>query len=385
MALAPKRSVCFVTGARSEFGLMQTTLRAIREHPGLRLQIIVTGMHLDPAHGEGMDEIAGYGFGASAVVPWPAQSGRDPAVNAVNTGSAIAGLARAFARLRSDIVLVTGDRTEAFAAAAAGHLSHRVVAHIHGGDRALGQVDDSLRHAITKLAHIHFPATAQSARRIARLGEQPWRIHRVGAPGIDDIHQLAAPWMEIQTQFPALRRGRYALVVLHPADPDAGIEHERAAMLLDCVSAVGFEHTVIIYPNNDPGSAGIIRCWRERGGSAEFTACRCLARPVFLGLMRDAAVLAGNSSSGIIEAASFQTPVLDIGPRQAGRERSRNVIQCGYDATAILRHLRRVWNSGQVRRPRCRNVYQGTAGRRIADILGRISLDERLLKKLIRY
>jgi GDP/UDP-N,N'-diacetylbacillosamine 2-epimerase (hydrolysing) len=342
-------------------------------------------MHLDPAHGDGLADIAGGGFRVNAVVPWPAQSGQNPAVNAANTGSAIAGLAQAFARLRSDIILVTGDRTEAFAAAAAGHLSHRAVAHIHGGDRALGQVDDSLRHAITKLAHIHFPATAQSARRIAKLGEESWRIHRVGSPGIDAIRELAAPWAEIQSQFPELHPRKYVLLVLHPADADAETEYNRAGMLLDGVSAAGVDRAVIVFPNNDPGSAGIIRCWKERARDCGVTICRDLARPVFLGLLARAAVLAGNSSSGIIEAASFHTPVLNIGPRQAGRQCSRNVVHCDYAAAAIRRYLARLWNGGRVRLPRCGNVYQGSAGPRIADILGRVALDEHLLKKLIRY
>src|SRR5205085_3946625 len=132
------------------------------------------------------------------------------------TGDAMAGLARAFEELQSDIVLVVGDRVEAFAGAAAGHVSGRVVAHVHGGDRAAGQVDDSLRHAITKLAHVHFPATRQSEQRLLRLGEDRWRVHRVGSPGIDGIKAAAAAWPAVRAAFPGLERRKYALVVLHP-------------------------------------------------------------------------------------------------------------------------------------------------------------------------
>src|SRR5262249_16876990 len=142
-----------------------------------------TGMHLDRRHGRSVDAID---HKIDATVPWNAGKG-SPLENARSTGRAISVLAQTFDRLDSDIVLVVGDRVEAFAAASAGHISGKIVAHIQGGDRALGQVDDSLRHAITKLAHIHFAATKQSATRIEKLGEDPWRIHTVGAPGIDLI------------------------------------------------------------------------------------------------------------------------------------------------------------------------------------------------------
>src|SRR5437762_2002209 len=128
------------------------------------------------------------------------------------TGEAMAAMAQAFDRLHSDIVLVTGDRVEPFAAASAAHLSGRIVAHVHGGDRALGQVDDTLRHAITKLAHVHFPATPASAQRLRKLGEDPWRIHRVGSPGIDSIAAQAMTFPELRAEFPSLARRRFALL-----------------------------------------------------------------------------------------------------------------------------------------------------------------------------
>src|SRR5205823_3026318 len=157
------RTICFVTGTRADFGLMQSTLRAIAAHPNLRLQIIATGMHLDPAHGRTIDQIGRDGFKVDATVPWK-PAGSNLTLLAQETGAATALLAAAYAKLNSDIILVVGDRVEAFAAATAAHLSGKILAHVHGGDRAQGQVDDTLRHAITKLAHIHFPATKQSAQ-----------------------------------------------------------------------------------------------------------------------------------------------------------------------------------------------------------------------------
>ena len=359
------RSICFVTGTRAEYGLMRSTLAAVRDHPGLRLQIVVTGMHLSARHGRTVNTIRDDGWTVDATVPW---SGADLAAQ---TGRATAGLAAAFKRLSTDVVLVVGDRVEAFAAATAGHLSGRVVAHVHGGDRALGQVDDALRHAITKLAHVHFPATPASAARLLKLGEDRWRVHRVGSPGIDGIVAAA----EVVTDLP---RHRFALVVLHPTDVDEAVEERRAAMLLAAVRAAGLA-AVVVYPNNDPGHRGIVRCWERLGGDMIY---RDVRRPRFLGLMRDAAVLVGNSSSGIIEAASFGTPVVDVGPRQRGREHDDNVAHVAWSRAAITAAIAAM--SGR-RFPR-RNPYGGRGtGRRIAGVLGRVPLDARLRRKLIAY
>ena len=360
-----RRSICFVTGTRAEFGLMRSTLAAIRDHPAVRLQLVATGMHLSAAHGRTVDTIVADGFTVDATVPWAGDG------LAGQTGLATAGIAAALDRLRSDVVLVVGDRVEAFAAATAGHLSGRVVAHVHGGDRALGQVDDALRHAVTKLAHVHFPATARSAERVLKLGEDRWRVHRVGSPGIDGIAAAAEPVTDLP------RRG-FALVVLHPTEAAEAVEERRAATLLAAVRGAGLR-PVIVYPNNDPGHLGIVRCWERDGGEG---VSRDVPRRRFLGLMRAAAVLVGNSSSGIIEAASFGTPVVDVGPRQLGRECGANVTHVPWSAAAIGRAVAAA--AGR-RFPRA-NVYGGRGtGRRIADVLATVPLDDRLRRKLIAY
>ncbi len=381
-----KRRVCFVTGTRAEFGLMATTLQAVRDHAALELQIVVTGMHLDPAHGDGLKAIRRQGWKVDAVTPWRRSSGSSRCFNACNTGYAMAGLAKAFERLGSDIVLVLGDRVEAFAAAAAAHVGGQIVAHVHGGDRAMGQVDDAMRHAITKMAHVHFPATRDSARRIARMGEDGWRIHGVGSPGVDGIVEAAAEQEEIADEFPGLSPRRYALVLLHPVDGDCELERKRAAGVLRGVRSVPFEKIVIVYPNNDPGCRGIIDCWESAAGRERVVVRRDVRRDVFLGLLRDAAVLVGNSSSGIIEAASFGTPVLDVGWRQLGRERSGNVVNVDYSPVKIAQRLEQIWSGGNVRRSRAKNVYgAGRAGYNIAEILATMPMDERMRPKLIAY
>ena len=364
---------------------MRSTLAAIRAHPALHLQIVATGMHLDPSRGRSLDAIAAAGFMVDRVVEWPAD-GRV----AANTGGAMAGIAEAVADLQSDIVLIVGDRVEAFAAAA-GHLAGKIIAHVHGGDRALGQVDDALRHSITKLSHLHFAATPGSARRLYRLGENKWRIYLFGAPGIDGILEGAAPADEVSAAF-GVEAGRFALLAYHPTADDAELELRRAGAVLHafspaaaiCPPGVSLDRLVVIYPNNDPGSAGIVRQydgWAESLTHVHFA--RDVPRPMFLGLMRDAAVMAGNSSAGVIEAASFGTPVVDVGPRQKGRERSANVVHCGHQRAAIRRAVRAALTAGRFEEP---NVYGGGgAGVKIANALAAVKLDERLRRKLIRY
>ena len=377
------RRICFVTGTRAEFGLMDSVLHRIQSNRRLSLQIIATGMHLDRSRGQSIKAIDAAGWHIDRTIPWRASS-ESQSATAIAMGNAIAALSQAFEDLKSDIVLVTGDRVEAFAAASAAHVSGRLVAPVHGGDRALGLVDDSLRHSITKLAHIHFPATAQSAVRIANLGEDRWRIFRAGSPGLDGIRTAAAPRETMRREFPSLVPRRFALLVLHPQSPRDVDEAQLAREVLNSVQPTGFPQIVIVYPNNDPGSDGIARTWDALDHPHVITR-RNLARDLFLGLMRDAAVLVGNSSSGIIEAASFGTPVIDIGSRQMGRERGGNVAHVSAPGPKLRSALNRIWRDGNPLRYPQRNPYGGSgAAQKIANTLAAIDMG-RLGRKLIAY
>ncbi|MGA2439380.1 MAG: UDP-N-acetylglucosamine 2-epimerase [Tepidisphaeraceae bacterium] len=366
-----------MTGSRAEFGLMGPVLEAIGRR---QLRVVVTGMHLDKRRGRTIERVRRENWRIDAVVEW-AKSGRAEAV-----GRAIWQLAKVFKRLKPQIVLVAGDRVEAFAAAAAAHLCDIAVAHVHGGDRAMGQMDDALRHAISKLAHVHFPATRQSAERLAKMGEDRWRIHCFGSPGIDGIVKTVAGRALIRRWFGDLKARRYALLALHPIEADEGVEFRRASLVAGALRKSGVERIVVIYPNNDPGGGGIARCWEKLRGDRRFIVRRDLPRPVFLGLLRDAAMLVGNSSSGIIEAASFRTPVIDIGPRQLGRECCEDVRNVPYRQSAIAAAVTRIWKAGSPRRGKHRNPYAGrNAGVAIAGVLKRLRIHRRLLRKIISY
>lgn len=362
-----RRRICYVTGTRAEFGLMRTALQAIRSHPALELQLIATGMHLSRAHGHTVTQIYREGFEIDARVAWRASMNVDE--HAIAAADATAKLAFAFRDLNPEVVLVCGDRVEAFAAASAAHIGGRIVAHVHGGDRALGQVDDALRHAISKLSHIHLPATRQSAQRLYKMGEDRWRIHRVGTPGLDGIRECAAANPQPPTE---------VLMVLHPDSPDEARQYEQTRLLLGVLRGIK-GRVVAVYPNNDPGWQGIARAL---DAAENVVAVRDLPRDTFLGLMAGASVMVGNSSAGIIEAATLGTPVVNIGDRQLGRERSRNVVDVPWTATAI----RGAVIGARQARYTGSNVYGGgNAGSRIARVLSDVTIDDKLRKKLIRY
>jgi len=367
-----RRRVAYVTGTRAEFGLMCSTLRAIQRHPKLELQLVVTGMHLSRAHGRTVDGIRKAGWAIDATVPWKGNV-------AEATGATTRDLSKAFAKLDPDIVLVCGDRVEPFAAATAAHLDGLVVAHVHGGDRAQGQVDDTLRHVITKLAHLHFPATTASAERIFQLGEDRFRIHRVGTPGLDEIEQFRG------STFADWPSRQFALVLLHPDSADERQQRRQAEMVLPALRAEGVEQFLIVASNNDPGWRGIMAAW-ESAKHLPAPVRKDLPRDDFLRAMAAAAFLIGNSSSGIIEAASLRTPVINVGDRQKGRERSANVVDVPWTTAALRQAIRNAWNNGRPRIFTGRNVYGGgAAGEKIAATLGKVPLNDRLRQKLIRY
>lgn len=388
-----KRHISFLTGTRAELGLMLRTLAAIQAHPGLELSIVATGMHLDPRANPGgvkLTALTAAGLTPAAVIPWPPCV--TPAATAEATACAAAHLTRTYSRLNPDLVLVVGDRVEAFAAATAAHISRIPVAHIHGGDKAEGQLDDSLRHAITKLSHLHLAATRDSAARIKKLGEHPRSIHLIGAPGVEAITKQAASKSDVFREFGDVVGA--AIVLLHPTDPDPELEEKRAIALASQLQKSGLKKQILFLPNTDPGSEGIHAAWRKwsrlRGGadSLEVNVVNDLPRSLFLGLLRDCRLLAGNSSSGIIEAASFGCPVLNVGPRQSGRLHGPNVTHARHNNHCLSECLKAI-----LARPRPKlaagrshNPYeQKNTARRIARILATSRLTHPAPPKLIAY
>jgi UDP-N-acetylglucosamine 2-epimerase (non-hydrolysing)/GDP/UDP-N,N'-diacetylbacillosamine 2-epimerase (hydrolysing) len=355
-------------------------MRAIAAHPRLELQLVVCGMHLLRKFGHTVDDIVRDGWRIDARVRM--QSGSDdPSDQAAGMGRGVARIAKFLDRARSDVVLVLGDRIEAFAGALAGYTTGRFVAHVHGGDVSPGDLDEGLRHGITKLAHIHLAASRDAARRIIRMGERPEHVHVVGAPGMDRLLELAA------TRARRRDRSNVALVVQHPCGRSADRERRTMMAILRTVRDAGLT-AVVLYPNSDRGHAGIIDAIQRAGRqfpAESLRVERSLPRDEYLALMATLRVLVGNSSSGIIEAGAVGLPVVNIGPRQQGRLRGGpNVIDCAESRGAIAEALERALRL----RPRmaARGPYgRGGSGRRIAAILADTKLSEAMRRKQIAY
>lgn len=372
-----RRRIAVVTGTRADYGLLRSTMEAIDRHANLSLDVVAAGMHLLPKFGRTVDEIVRDGWRVAARVRM--QRGDDGALDqAEGLGRGVAGIARFLEKAQTNIVVVLGDRVEAIAGALAAVTTGRFVAHVHGGDRAPGDFDEGIRFAITKLAHLHLPATRGAARRIIRAGEDPGRVHWVGAPGLDRLTQLLHGADRLNA-----RCGR-AIVLHHPCGRSALREHRVMRTLLKAVAQEGLTRT-IIYPNSDRGHTGIIEAiesHRRLAAKGSVEVVRSLDRDTYLRLLISSDLLVGNSSSGIIEAASAGTPVVNVGSRQEGRERSGRAV---LDADETGESIRRTIRQALRRRPiigRSTVYGDGCAGQRIARLLAGTPLTDRLRRKL---
>lgn len=379
-------TVAVVTSGRADYGILLPVLKAISADSDLRLRLIATGMHLAPEFGKTEDEIGKDGFAIDDRVEILLSSDTAEGT-AKSMGLTMLSFAQVFGRERPDMLLVVGDRFEIHACVAAAVPYRIPVAHIHGGEITEGVIDELFRHSITKMAHLHFVATREYGARIAQMGEEDWRIHVTGAPGLDNFHGLEIPPREeIAARFdldldrPTLVATYHPLTLMSEG-PDAEIDD-----LLAAIAEIGVQ-VVFTYPNADSGGRALIV--RIEEFCASYGGARLAvnaSQPIYIGLMKYVWAMAGNSSSGIIEAASFALPVVNVGPRQAGRVRARNVIDVDNDRAAIGRGLQKALDpvfradlAGMA------NPYgEGHAGVEIAQILRDTPLGEHLLSKKFR-
>ena len=378
------RKILYVTGTRADFGLMASTLQQIAAHPDLELQIAVTGMHLSESYGMTVRDIEALGLPIVARIPTNVED-RTTSAMAQGIGQAIIGLTQALAQAQPDLVVVIGDRGEMLAAAIAAIHAGIPIVHLHGGERS-GTVDEPVRHAITKLSHWHFVATEESRDRVVRLGERADHVWITGAPSLDGLaEQGALSREEVLTQLGLPAQSDFVLVLFHPVVQEMDDAHaQTAALALALRDAVGDSPTHIVWlaPNADAGSANILRALDEIDDERLHRITH-LQRPFYVAALRHARVLVGNSSSGIIEAASFGTPVVSIGNRQRSRERNRNTIDCAGDRASITSAISQALGHG--RYPPA-NVYgDGNAGARITELLATLPMSPDLLDKVNTY
>jgi GDP/UDP-N,N'-diacetylbacillosamine 2-epimerase (hydrolysing) len=376
-----KRRICYVTGTRADFGLMHATLSKIQKHEALELSVVVTGMHLSPIHGNTVTEIAGAGLPVSAKVSIDLADSTGAAM-ARNIGTMIFGFVDAFVKLKPDVVLLLGDRGEMLAGALAAIHLNVPVAHIHGGERS-GTVDEPVRHAISKLSHLHFAATEDARERLIRMGERPSNVFVTGAPGLDGLEQLAVtPKDALCTELRFNPAQRIGLLVFHPVLQEAEQAGRHTKSIIDAILTEGLQ-LVALMPNSDAGSEFVRSALEQFASHPKVRVVTHLPRPQFVSWMSACDVMVGNSSSGIIEAATFGTPVINIGIRQNLRQRNLNVTDTEPDAAAVQTAIKSALQKGRFARANC--YGDGRAGERIAGYLAQLPLDAELLLKCNAY
>lgn len=375
------KTVAYVTGTRADFGLMTPVLQAIAGSTGLRLRLYATGMHLMPEFGMTADDVRRL---FPEVIPLDVTCiGDDRGSMAAFEGALISKLAEVWMTDRPDIVLVLGDRVEMFAVAAACLYLGIPVAHLHGGDVS-GSVDDVARHAITKLSQLHLPATEDAAARIRAMGEDPSRIQVVGAPALDVILNQPLPSRsEMASKLSLDAEKPFLLVTQHPVTESLSEAGTQVRTTLEAVMGMN-QQTVIVYPNADAGGREMISVIEEYRQHPNARIVPSLPHTEFLALERDAAVWIGNSSAGVIESASFKTPVVNVGSRQTGRLRAANVIDVAHEREAIRAAVERALYDLAFRAALedVTNPWgDGRTGERVATLLEQLEINEDFLNK----
>lgn len=378
------RRVAYITGTRADYGLFTEPLRRIRENPDLELGLVVTAMHLEPGFGLTVNDIEADGLPVIARVRNLGNGDRG-ADQARSIGTAVLGITDALEEFRPDVVIVLGDRGEMLAGAIAAIHLRLPVAHVHGGDVS-GTVDELVRHAISKLSHVHFAATEDAAKRLIRMGERAEQVHVVGAPGLDYLsHFEPMSKAELEADLRIDLSRPFVLFTQHPVTEDSAAgQMEISLQALEDAEV----QVVATYPNSDAGGRAMIdvlKRWEERPW---LRIVPNLGQRRFAGLLKEAAAMVGNSSSGIIEAPFFGLPVVNIGSRQSGRLRAENVLDVAHDQESIRAAIECAMND-ETFRTRARNTRSpygdGHAGERIVEILTSLEIGPQLLDKQIAY
>lgn len=339
------RRICVVTGSRADFGLLRWVMQGIRDTPGLELRVIATGMHLAPEFGETYREIERDGFAIDRKVEILDDS--DTAVGITKSmGLGTIGFGEALSQLQPDLLLVLGDRFEILSAVAAALVLRIPVAHLHGGEVTEGAFDDSIRHAITKMSHLHFVATREYRDRVIQLGEQPDRVFQVGALGIDSIKNLQLldrGTLEKSLGFELAARN--LLITFHPATLDQVTAVSQFGELLAALEALDDTNLIFTMSNADTEGRALQEMVRQFvDGHVNARAFTSLGQLLYLSCIRQVDAVVGNSSSGLIEAPALQKGTINVGDRQRGRLRVQSVIDCAPERRSIASALERVYS-----------------------------------------
>lgn len=387
LTIVSRRKICVVTTSRAEFGLLRSLLKCIEEEPALQLQVIASGMHLAPQFGLTVREIESEQVQIDRKIDLQL-TGKSSLGNAKSVGMGVVSFADALHELAPAIIVLLGDRFELFAPAIAALMLQIPIAHIHGGERSEGAIDESVRHAITKMASIHFAATEAYRRRIIQMGESPKRVFNFGSPGIDQIYNSALlSRTQLEEEIGLSLQNPAALVTYHPVTQAGGSAIAQIRILAAAIRASGL-NAVFTMANADAQGAVINTFLQSVCAETpeRFKWIPNLGHRRFLSSLKHFAVMVGNSSSGLTEAPSFRLPVVNIGDRQRGRLRSPNVIDVPCTEVAIAKGIKRAVSARfrsslrGMRNPYDR-FHDGRASERIRDVLRDIDISGDFLKK----
>lgn len=383
------RSICVVVGSRANYSSIKSAMRAVQQHPDLKLQVVAMASAVLDRYGKVVDLLEKDGFPVAAKVHVLVE-GETPATMAKSTGLALLELPTVFEQLQPDVVLTVGDRFETMATTLAAAYMNIPLAHTMGGEVS-GTIDESIRHAITKFAHIHFPACSEARDRIVKLGERPEDVYLVGCPRIDLVKEILDQENGGLDESALFAQGvggvldlrqPFLLVSQHPVTTEYGEGQRQIAQTLGAITRMKLP-AIVLWPNADAGSEHIsrgLRTFREHNDDSNLHFFKNLPAEVYIRLMRRTACLIGNSSSAIREGAFIGTPAVNIGTRQHMRQRGQNVLDVPHDEEAIAQAIRTQLQHGPYA---MEPIYgDGSAGPRIARILAQCKWQ---LQKLIAY
>ncbi|MBK6264514.1 UDP-N-acetylglucosamine 2-epimerase (hydrolyzing) [Marivirga sp. S37H4] len=378
------RKICIVTGTRAEFGLMYWLIKGIQEDMDLELQLVVTGMHLSPEFGLTYQNIEESGFIINKKVEILLSSD-SPIGISKSMGLAMISFSECFEELKPDIVVVLGDRFEIFSVAAAAMITKIPIGHIHGGEATEGLIDESIRHSVTKMAHLHFAATELYKKRIIQLGEQPNKVFNVGSPGIDNIAKLNLLNRNEFQDAINFKLGKInALVTFHPVTLENNTTEFQFNELLNAIELFPELSVIFTKPNADTNGRVIISMIDEfvQKNPKKYCGFTSLGQLRYLSSLKHVDIVIGNSSSGLTEVPSFKIPTVNIGDRQKGRMKARSVLDCLPEKDSISVSIKKALSSSFMKEiENVENPYgDGGASDKIIEVLKSVDLNN-ILKK----
>ncbi|SPF48667.1 UDP-N-acetylglucosamine 2-epimerase [Syntrophobacter sp. SbD1] len=358
-----KKRLLFLTGTRADFGKLKPLIRAVDDDDSFEYDILATGMHMIGLYGLTVDEIYKAGFKRARIFTYQNQMEGDPME--VTLANTIQVLSRHLARWKPDLMIVHGDRVETLAGAISGAFCNIRVAHIEGGEVS-GTIDEHIRHAVSKLSHMHFVCNARAAQRLEQIGEAPNSIFVIGSPDIDIMLSKELPTLDqvrerFEIKFPA-----YGIVLFHPVLPELEMLKEHAETLVE-VLLRSRRQFVVIYPNNDRGSHLILEAYRRLENNPNFRVFPSMRFEYFISLLKGARMVLGNSSLGVREAPVFGVPSVNIGTRQCNRFCHESIVNVSHNRPEILLALNECWNSPRFKP--CHFFGDGRSARRFMDAI----------------